>query len=210
MKTMNLDMIRVSDAKQYEKLQDVGAMLNMKRNFIMGCECVVQNKSNLYIMHPNMQNTSILVFGANTDDYYFGVMVDTYMTCNNGQVVNFPKLLAEMPFCLKMSQNSKGGVGNRGFLINNVDEKDFGKKQLRIEEAIIAIKKYGTIAPLRLEDMPERNNEIHHSGYPFDCRISNLVWLTTEAHKELHRKVGHKSHLRIVEAVSGRPIPDFV
>ena len=209
MKSMNLEKIRISAAKQYEKLQNVGAMLSMKKEFILDCECIAQNKSNLYIKHPNMQNTSILVFGANTDDYYFGVMVDTFMTCDNGQVVNLPLLLAEMPFCLKMSLNSKGGVGNRGFLINNVDIEDFGKKQLRIEEAIISIKKYGAIAPLRLEDMPERKNEIHHSGYPFDCRINNLQWLTNAEHKELHDEIGHRSHLRVVEAVVNQAIPAF-
>lgn len=209
MKAINLNRIRVSNAKQYKKLQELGAMLNMKSDFILGCECVAHNKSNIYIVHPNMKNTSILVFGGNTEAYYFGVMVDTYITCDNGKKVNIPQMLSEMTYSLKMSQNRKGEVGNRGFLINNVNKVKFGKKQLRLEEAIISIKRYGEIVPLRLEGMPERDNVIHHAGYTFDCRVSNLKWLTGEEHKELHNKVGHKSHLRIVEAVVGSAIPEF-
>ena len=210
MKAISLNRIRVSDAKQYQKLQELGTMLKMKSDFILGCECVAHNKSNIYIKHPNMKNTSILVFGGNTEAYYFGVMVDTHITCDNGKRVNLPQILSAKTYSLKMSQNRRGEVGNRGFLINNVNKVKFGKKQIRLEEAIIAIKKYGDIVPLRLEGMPECENEIHHSGYPFDCRLDNLMWLSRLEHKEIHKNKSYRSHLRSVEAVLGTAIPEFV
>lgn len=203
MKTLN---IRESSARQYKNLQDLGAVLIVDPTFIEKAGLIAQNASNFYFEHPSMPNTTVMVFGRNESEI-FGLMVDTWITTDNGEVINVPENLMEKRFCLKMGGDSKGSY--RAAFITNVDRGEYGKDQLRIEEAIISLKKYGEIRPLRTLDNGEGDFQIHHKGYIFDARLQNIMWISKEDHKDIHKQITQSSHMRIVRALPNMEIPAF-
>lgn len=207
-------IIAERSSKQYENLENAGTMLKISEQFLQAAEIVATNASNVYLKHPMMPNVSILVFGRNTK-HYFGVMLETEIITDSGVVVNVPQILSERRFCLKMggSASHYGVVSCRGFVVSSLaaDEKEaFGKGQIRMEEAIISIKKYGCIRPLRGADSPEKDFECHHDGYQFDLRRDNLKWVSHEDHRDIHKETSQKSHNRVMTVYPNCPIPAFV
>ena len=179
-------MVRESKAEQYIGLETIGAAAIIDEKLVNSAKVIAYNKSNLYIEHPTIPNTAVLIFGRN-EKYVFGMLVDNMITTDNGQTVCLPEILANDRFCLKVHKN-------RATLIHNVDPVVFGKNQLRLEEAIISIKKYGEVLPMRKLLPDEADFVIHHGKARFDNRTANLMWISEAEHKVIHKKITQKSH----------------
>lgn len=192
--------IRYSEATQFKTLECLGTVGIIDEELLKSAEVLAENKSNVYIKHPTEPNTAIMVFGRN-ENYAFGVIINIYTHGDETrQPVSIVNELAKHSFSLKSSGKA------RATMVTGVDRADFNKCQLKIEEAIISIEKYGKI--VNLKTGKDAQNNVHHIGYVFDARMDNLMWLSQEEHRAIHTQITSASHMRVLSINSGR-IPAF-
>ena len=200
------DTIRLSNSAQYQGLEDKGAFAVISSDFLDEAEVIGTNGKAVAYDHPVHSNTSILVFGRNSK-YAFGVITDTVITSENGMTINIPNELLKSSWALKMSSST--AKGTRGFLVTNVDKAVYGKTQLEMEEAIISLKKFGDIRPIKNPENT-RKKVIHHKGFPFDLKIDSIMLLSKQEHRAIHEKQTQASHNREVYIHKDENISEFV